>query len=103
MENSPINSPSNFRGLQAKDKHFQGQVKRVFKALYSQPKTMLMVSIEIGVLRANICRYVAKWKKQGSIKVVKKGFCHISKHRAEFYTTNPELFPIVEPLNNTKP
>lgn len=72
---------------------FKAQMKRVFTALYSHPKTMLMVSSETGILRANICRYVAKFRKQNQIEVVQKSICPISKHRAGFYTTNPDLFP----------
>jgi len=54
-------------------------------------------------LRANICRYVADWEKENRICIVRKGICPISKHRAGFYTTNPELFPsIVEPSNTVK-
>jgi hypothetical protein len=88
---------------QGKDKNFQGQMKRVFAALYRQPKTMLMVSVETGILRANICRYVAKWRKQNSIKIVRKGICPISKSNSvQFLTTNPEFFPIVEPSNTVK-
>ena len=104
MESNQLNSPKVFSHKgQGKDKHFQAQMERVFAALDRQPKTMLMVSIETGILRANICRYVAKWKKQNCIKVVRQGICPISKHRAGFYTTNPELFqPIVEPSNTAK-
>jgi len=89
-------------GNKSKDKHFQAQMERVFLALYKQPKTMLMVSIETNILRANICRYVAKFRKQNSIRMLQKNACSISKHRAGYYTTNTELFPIVEPLNTTK-
>ena len=46
---------------QPQDTNFQAQMQRVFAALYRQPKTMLMASIETGILRANICRYVAEW------------------------------------------
>ena len=104
MENNQMNSPKVFSHKgQGKSKHFQTQIQRVSAALYRQPKTMLMVSIETGILRANICRYVAKWKKQNCIKIVRQGICPISKHRAGFYTTNPELFqPIVEPSNTAK-
>lgn len=101
MESNQLNSPLHKR--QSKDNHFQAQIKRVFAAFYRQPKTMLMVSIETGILRANICRYVAEWEKQNCIRIVRKGICPISKHRAGFYTTNPELFPaIVEPSNTVK-
>jgi hypothetical protein len=74
-----------------KDNHFQGQIKRAFKAFYSKPKTMLMVSVETGILRANLCRYVAEWQKQDCIRKVTTKDCKISKHRAGFYSTNPAI------------
>jgi len=95
-----------------KDKSFIRQMQKVFMAFHKQPKTMLMVSIETGILRANICRYVAKWKKENRICMVRKGICPISKSTGvQFLTTNPELFPsiacneqsrIVEPSNTVK-
>ena len=98
MENNQLNSLKVFSHKgQGKDNHFQTQMQKVFTAFHKQPKTMLMVSIETGILRANICRYVAEWEKENRICIVRKGICPISKHRAGFYTTNPELFPIVEP------
>jgi hypothetical protein len=103
MESNQLNSPNFLHKRQGKSTHFQVQMKRIFAAFYRQPKTMLMVSVETGILRANICRYVAEWEKQNCIKIVRKGICPISKHRAGFYTTNPELFPsIVEPSNTVK-
>lgn len=104
MESNQLNSPKVLlhRG-QGKDSNFQTQIKRVFAAFYRQPKTMLMVSVKTGILRANICRYVAELQKQNSIRIARKGICPISKHRAKFYTTNPGLFPsIVEPSNTVK-
>jgi len=65
------------------------QYKKVYKAFYKSPKTMLTVSIETGILRANICRYVAKMKRHGNIRLVKKGICPVSKHRAGFYFIEP--------------
>jgi len=104
MESNQLNSPKVFSHKgQSKDTQFQAQMKRVFAALYRQPKTMLMVSIETGILRANNCRYVAEWEKQNCIRIVRKGICPISKYHAGFYTTNPQLFPaIVEPSNTVK-
>ena len=90
------------KGLR-KGKNFQTQIKVIFQAFYGQPKTMLMVAVETGILRANICRYVAKWEKENRICIVRKGICPISKHRAGFYTTNTDLpLPIVEPSNTVK-
>lgn len=84
------NNPQHKR--QGKDKHFEVQMKRVFAAFKRKPSTMLMVSIETGILRANICRYIAKWQKQGSIHLLKQGLCKVSKHRAGYYTTDTNLF-----------
>ena len=93
MESNQLNSPKVFSHKgQGKSTHFQAQMKRVFAALYRQPKTMLMVSIETGILRANICRYVAKWQKSNSIHLLKQGLCKVSKHRAGYYTTDTNLF-----------
>lgn len=104
MESNQKNSPKSLHKGQGKSTQFQGQMERVFTALYKQPKTMLMVSIETDILRANICRYVAKWKKRDCIKIVSLGICPISKSTGvQFLTTNPELFPsIVEPSNTVK-
>ena len=103
MENNHRTALKSFGKGQGKDKHFQGQTQRVFTAFLRHPKTMLAVSIETGILRANICRYVAEWGKENRICIVRKGICPISKHRAGFYTTNPDLFPaIVEPSNTVK-
>lgn len=103
MQDNHTNSPKVFlRKKQGEDKHFEAQKKRVFTALYKQPKTMLMVSFETGIFRANICRFIAEWEKLNCIGLIGKGICPISKHRAGFYTTNPELFPIVKPSNTVK-
>lgn len=65
-----------------------GQLKKVIRAFYERPKTMLMVSDETGILRANICRYVAELEKKNLITLTDIKICPISKHRAGFYTTN---------------
>jgi hypothetical protein len=88
-----LNTPSNsLHKRQSKYKHFEVQMKRVFAAFKRKPSTMLMVSIETGILRANICRYVAKWQKSNSIHLLKQGLCKVSKHRAGYYTTDTNLF-----------
>jgi len=88
----------------SKDKHYQTQMQVVFDALFKQPKTMLMVRVETGIERANICRYVGVWKRQNNIKIVRLGICPLSKYNGvQFLTTNPELFPIDIQLNLFNP
>lgn len=69
------------------------QFKKTFEGFFSQPQTMKELSVTIGIDRANICRYCRKMRKAGMIAVVKKTYCSITKHRANKYTTNPDLFP----------
>ena len=88
-----FNTPKNSLQLgQDKDKHFEAQQTKVFEAFKRQPSTMLMVSIETGILRANICRYVSEWKKSKRIVRLSDGLCIISKHRSGYYTTDTNLF-----------
>lgn len=75
----------------SKYKVFSGQRKRVYKSFSERPKTMLQVAQETNILRASICRYIAKWKKQNKIELVKFGICPITKHRAGFYYTGEEV------------
>lgn len=94
MSTKDTNSLSNaFREKHSKDKAFEIQTKRVYKAFFEAPKTMLMVSDETGILRANICRFVASLRKNDQVAEVKKDLCKISKHRAGYLTTNPDQFP----------
>ena len=69
------------------------QILTVFKAFQTDtPKTMLQVSTETGIRRANLCRYLAMFQKQGKIQLLYKTICTISKYRAGYYTTNEKLF-----------
>ena len=84
---------------QHKDSNYLAQTQRVNKAFFEKPKTMLQVSFETGIDRANICRYVAQWKKNNKIEVVKIGVCPITQCKAQFLTSNPELYPKQRQLN----
>lgn len=60
------------------------QKRRVLSA-FSTPKTMLEVSVETGILRANICRYIAQFQRDNKIELNYYGLCPVSKYRAGFY------------------
>lgn len=76
-----------------KDKEFRAQYLTVYKAFKEYPKTMLDVSLETGILRANICRYVADMEDKGIIKLLYKSDDKHTKFMAGYYTTNNALFP----------
>lgn len=71
--------------------NYQAQIRSLLASFARCPRTMLQASYETGVLRANICRYIAMLQKEGLIHLAFKGLCPITKHRAGFYTTNIDL------------
>lgn len=75
-----------------KDKHFRNQYQIVYQSFKEHPKTRLQVSVETGILRANICRYVAEMDKKGLIQVIRKGNCPYTHFTAEFLSTDKRLF-----------
>lgn len=98
MSTKDTNSLYNaFDGKHIKDKTLTQRI-RVYNAFFEAPKTMLMVSDETGIFRANICRFIASLRKNDKVAEVKKDLCKISKHRAGFLTTNPDQFPISNQL-----
>lgn len=65
---------------------YKKQMVKVYEA-FRTPKTMLMVSIETGILRANVCRYVAHWQDNNKLELKFKALCQISKCLAGYYVT----------------
>jgi hypothetical protein len=74
-----------------KDTPFASQYKTVYQSLKERPKTMLEVSIETGILRANICRYIAEMEEKGQIQLIRKGYCPYTRFTAGFYSTDEAL------------
>lgn len=77
---------------QGKGKKNTTQRQRIFAALQQYPMTRLMVAHFTGIERADVCRRVAELRKSNSIAVTRMGLCKITKHRAEYLTTDRELF-----------
>ena len=69
------------------------QLKAVFQSFFDSPKTMKEADSDSGIMRENICRYVRTFRQSKSIVVLRKRCCTVTKHLANEYTTNPELFP----------
>lgn len=65
----------------------KNQLKIVSEAFSEAPATMLMIARRTGIERASICRYVATMRKADSIFFVRKGFCAITRHAANYLTT----------------
>ena len=77
-----------FKGNSSKDTN---ELFRTFSAFFNKPATMRMVEVQTGILRPNICRYVARLQKSGKIKLIKFGYCPYTRHIAGFYSTNPAV------------
>ena len=71
----------------------QSQIQKVAEAFRNAPATMLMVARATGIERANICRYVAEMRKADRIFFVRKGYCQLTKHNANYLTTNETFRP----------
>ena len=89
---SPAGKQGQSVNLQNKDNDFRTQYQIVYQSFHGTPKTMLQTSIETGILRANICRYIAEMLERDQIQVIHFGLCPLTKFRAGFYSTDPALF-----------
>lgn len=80
--------------LNSHDKYreFKAQYQIVYQSFKERPKTMLDVSLETGILRANICRYVADMDDKGLIECLYKAKDKHTNFTAGHYTTDKELF-----------
>lgn len=78
--------------LHDKNSEFQAQYQIVYQSFKECPKTMLDVSLETGILRANICRYVADMENKGVIQLLYKSEDEHTKFIAGYYTTDKTLF-----------
>ena len=73
-------------------KKFKAQASLVFAAFKRKPCTMLMAAFDTGIFRANICRLISEWEKDGRIQLIRKGTCPISRYKAGYYSTDRSLF-----------
>lgn len=75
------------------NQRFRAQKKRVYSSFSKYPKTMKQVSKETNIMRSNICRYIALWRKTDKIGVAKYGRCPVTKWpNVTFFTTDPNQF-----------
>lgn len=81
-----------------KGNEFRAQYQIVYRSFMERPKTMFQVEKETGVVRPNICRFVAMMEEDGVIQLLYKADCPISGYRAGFYTTDRDLFRSMYPL-----
>ena len=89
-------STTNLPNDKGKDMNFHSQYQLVYQSFKEKPKTMLDVFIETGILRANICRYVAGMKEKGIIQLLYKKDDKHTKSKAGYYTTDKTLFHKVD-------
>lgn len=83
---------------QGKYRKLNLQLRKVLSALSKNPKTMRMVEIDTGIKRNSICWRIYELRRQNYLRFLYKDVCPISKRKnVNFYTTNKDLFPEVEP------
>lgn len=75
-----------------KDTKLSTQKQVVYQSFKERPKTMLDVSLETGILRANVCRYVAMLEEERRIQLLYKVEDEHTGAKAGYYTTDKALF-----------
>lgn len=69
------------------------ELQEVYYYLQRNIATATQTAIALKIHRPNLCRYKRTLEKLNLLAVANKGHCPITKHKAAFLTTNPELFP----------
>lgn len=85
-------SATQFPNDKGKDSDFGSQYQIVYQCFKERPKSMLDVFLETGILRANICRYVADMENKGLIQRLYKAEDEHTGAIAGYYTADKELF-----------
>lgn len=78
--------------IQVHSRKRDSELIKTYSAFYREPSTMRMIEVQTGILRPNICRYVARLIREGRIRLVRIAYCPHTKHLAGFYCTNPEIY-----------
>lgn len=74
-----------FRQDKSKDTNFRTQKEKVYNSISKKSKTMLMISLDIGVKRTNICSLISILRKEGRVKFIGKSYCKVSGYTAGYY------------------
>jgi hypothetical protein len=69
------------------------QIRQVLDELKKEPATSMMLSVQTGILRANLTRYLAKLERQHKIVVTTEKPCKITGHKAKYYSAKPAHLP----------
>lgn len=72
----------------------KAQTKKYFEYLQNHIATNSMVSKATGIPHKNLTRYKREFEDAGLLFEVYKGICKVTKHRANYLTTNKALIPI---------
>ena len=73
---------------------FNSQYQTVYHSFLQHPKTMKQVSVETGIERCNITRFISQMLRDGSIELIHKGNCPITGlSGVGFYQSVPDISP----------
>lgn len=85
MNNKYFTAFKNLQIYKAQDTKIRTQKEIVFNSIASEAKTMLMIFIDTGIVRANVCRRIDELQDEGRVKLAYKAFCKATGHRAGYY------------------
>jgi hypothetical protein len=70
------------------------ELKKVYLSFSSKPKTMKEADVDTGIMRESICWYCRHLRLNGLLHPIGKRSCHVTKHEATVWTTDPNLIPV---------
>lgn len=88
----PNLNPNNSFSRRGKYNNFEAELKAVRNFLEKHNATATMVGEALNIYRPNICRHKRKLEIAGALKVTHRAICKITRHPADYLTTNPNLF-----------
>lgn len=92
-----LGTPTRVQPTKDQLSRWQAQEKILFEFFHKQPATMFMAETATGIMRPNICRAVGKWKKAGTIRIIKTDIDPLTKCRAQFLSTNSRHWQPLQP------
>lgn len=79
------------RGMHGKYNKITNQKEIFAQFLKEHTATATMSSVATGIPQKNICRYKRELEDEGRLVVLFKRLCPITKFRAAYLSTNPDL------------
>ena len=70
------------------------ELQQVYEYLKENCATATMAAVALNIYRPSLCRRKRTLEINGQLAEIKQAYCIITKRKAAYLSTNPEMFPI---------